>query len=169
MPYPKLTATLPTAPDISNAVNHGGKKELIDATSVVVFAQGELHEVCTARWYMGRSRAASVVYCSLSVRRKDRLHQGRRLVVQLRPSRRLRLPQGLSCPRQRDPIGGHHPLQVDQRHRRVRAGADGDCAGDVSSTLGEAVSGRAALNSLGRLAPAFDLENSDVRLTFLYC
>ena len=69
MPYPKLTATLPTAPDISNAVNHGGKKELIDATSVVVFAQGELHEVCTARWYMGRSREASVVYCSLWVRR----------------------------------------------------------------------------------------------------
>ena len=69
MPYPKLTATLPTAPDISNAVNHGGKKELIDATSVVVFAQGELHEVCTARWYMGRSREASVVYCNLWVRR----------------------------------------------------------------------------------------------------
>ena len=70
MSYPKLTATLPTtSSDISRATNWSGKKELIDATSVVVFAQGELHEVCTARWYMGRSREASVVYCSLWVRR----------------------------------------------------------------------------------------------------
>jgi hypothetical protein len=69
MSYPKLTATLPTALDISNATNYGGKKELIDATSIVVFANGQLHEVCLARWYMSRSREASVVYCSLWVRR----------------------------------------------------------------------------------------------------
>lgn len=69
MSYHELTATLPTVNDISKAINHGGKKELTDATSIIAFARGQLHEICTARWYMGRSREASVVYCSLWVRR----------------------------------------------------------------------------------------------------
>ena len=70
MSYPKLTATLPTAFDISNATNYGGKKELIDAMSIVVVAPDKIpREVCTARWYMGRSREASVVYCSVWIRR----------------------------------------------------------------------------------------------------
>ena len=70
MSYHELTATLPTVNDISKAINHGGKKELTDATSIVVCTPlDNLYEICTARWYMGRSREASVVYCSLWVRR----------------------------------------------------------------------------------------------------
>lgn len=70
MAYPKLTATLPVTSDISNAVNHSGKKELIEAMSIVVATPDKtLHEVCTARWWMGRSREASTVYCSVWIRR----------------------------------------------------------------------------------------------------
>jgi hypothetical protein len=70
MTYPKLTATLPTTNDISNATNWSGKKELIDAMSVIVVTPDKRpQEVCTARWYMGRSREASVVYASIWVRR----------------------------------------------------------------------------------------------------
>jgi hypothetical protein len=70
MAYQKLTVIFPTRTDISNAVNYSGKKELIEAMSIVVSAPDKrLHEVCTARWWMGRSKEASVIYASLWVRR----------------------------------------------------------------------------------------------------
>jgi hypothetical protein len=72
MSYPKLTATLPVKNDISNARNYGGEKELVDAKSIIVAAPDRgLHEIVTARWYMGRSREASVAYCSVWVRRPE--------------------------------------------------------------------------------------------------
>jgi hypothetical protein len=44
---------------------------MIEATSLIVFAGNRLHEICTARWYMGRSKEASVVYCSIWVHRPE--------------------------------------------------------------------------------------------------
>jgi hypothetical protein len=82
MTYPKLTATLPTTNDISNATNWSGKKELIDAMSVIVVTPDKRpQEVCTARWYMGRSKAASTVYCSVWIRRPRILDKDGNLAI----------------------------------------------------------------------------------------
>ena len=49
----------------NNAVNYGGKKELIRAYDVVVNDNGRLANIITARCYMGRSANASTIYASL--------------------------------------------------------------------------------------------------------
>ena len=48
-----------------NAINHGGKKELVNQQKLVVYYKGELRTLLDVRFYMGRSSSASVVYCSL--------------------------------------------------------------------------------------------------------
>ena len=53
-------------PGICKGSNMGVTKELVFAMSLVALTpEGELREVVTARWYMGRSRTASVVYCTI--------------------------------------------------------------------------------------------------------
>lgn len=51
----------------SNARNYSGEKETINTLQVIGRVNGELRTVCTARFYMGRSRTASTVYCALWV------------------------------------------------------------------------------------------------------
>lgn len=51
----------------SNAKNMGNNRETIDTKNVVVMHKGELKTPISARWYMGRSSNASVVYCNLWV------------------------------------------------------------------------------------------------------
>jgi hypothetical protein len=51
----------------NNAVNHSGKKELIDSINIIGKLNGQLRTIVTARFYMGKSASASVVYCSLWV------------------------------------------------------------------------------------------------------
>lgn len=51
----------------SNAVNYSGEKEKISSYTVVGKRNGSLSAIVEARFYMGRSRSASVVYCSLWV------------------------------------------------------------------------------------------------------
>ncbi len=51
----------------SNAINYSGKKERISSYVVVGKRNGTLSSVVEARFYMGRSAGASVVYCSLWV------------------------------------------------------------------------------------------------------
>lgn len=46
-----------------HAVNHGDTKEMIMALSILDCTSKK--EVVVARWYMGRSRNASRVYCSI--------------------------------------------------------------------------------------------------------
>ena len=69
-PYDGNTATLPTE-DHNNGFNWSGQKEMTDAYALVVLHDGELREVVTVRWYMGRSRSAQTVLCSVWVRRND--------------------------------------------------------------------------------------------------
>jgi hypothetical protein len=68
MKQDKLTmrATLP-AETVSNARNYGGDKETVTRLCVVGKKNGELCSIVEARFYMGRSRDASTVYCSLWV------------------------------------------------------------------------------------------------------
>lgn len=49
----------------NNAVNMGGDKEQVGGYKLVAVRNGELVELATLRLYMGRSRTASKVYCSL--------------------------------------------------------------------------------------------------------
>lgn len=51
----------------SNAINYFGTKEKMCSYSVVGKMGGVLRVVAEARFYMGRSSSASVVYCSLWV------------------------------------------------------------------------------------------------------
>lgn len=51
----------------SNAVNYGGEKETISTLQVIGRMGGELRTIVTARFYVGRSRTASTVYCALWV------------------------------------------------------------------------------------------------------
>ena len=64
----KLTmrAVLPVEP-ISNGRNYGGEKETTTRAVVVGKIAGQLRRVVEARYYMGRSRTASTVYCTLWV------------------------------------------------------------------------------------------------------
>lgn len=89
-PYDLNNATLPSE-ETSNARNYGGDKETIDSLRVIVFDQGHRTHLrkqnrtngyphrpdegfttaIDARWYMGRSGGASVVYCSVWIRTVD--------------------------------------------------------------------------------------------------
>lgn len=70
-----IKATLPKE-DVSNAINYGGKKELTEAMSVVVYSKGKLIEAVCARFYMGRSASAMTGYCSVLVHGNDRWTSG---------------------------------------------------------------------------------------------
>ena len=60
----------------SNAVNYGGKKELISSRNVIVNSEDGLKNIITARCYMGRSANASTVYASIWVHGKDHQTSG---------------------------------------------------------------------------------------------
>jgi len=51
----------------SNAINYGGEKERISSYQVIGKRNGALSSIVEARFYMGRSSGASIVYCSLWV------------------------------------------------------------------------------------------------------
>ena len=69
-PYDGNVATLPAKEAEQNAKMLD--KELTEAWSLVATDKaGKLVEVVTARWWMGRSRTASVRYCSVWVRCAD--------------------------------------------------------------------------------------------------
>lgn len=70
-----LKATLPTA-DTDTAKNYSGEKELVNSLALVAATRTGLEEVISARFYMGRSNSASVVYASIWVRGKNRWISG---------------------------------------------------------------------------------------------
>jgi len=51
--------------DIRNAKNLAHDKETVRQDAVITLYKGELREAATVHWYMGRSRSASRVYCSV--------------------------------------------------------------------------------------------------------
>lgn len=53
--------------EVSNGRNYGGEKEMISAYSIIGTIKGDLKKIVTVRSYMGRSRNASTVYCSIWV------------------------------------------------------------------------------------------------------
>ena len=61
----------------SNARNLANEKETVSTLTVVAFRDGEFHHPVTARFYMGRSKTASVVYCALWVHSPDYWTSGR--------------------------------------------------------------------------------------------
>jgi hypothetical protein len=61
-----IIANLPSG-SISNGKNHGGDKEMTDVFSVVGNVNGKLHEIVTARCWMGRAKTASVIYATVWV------------------------------------------------------------------------------------------------------
>lgn len=63
-----------TETNVMNGHNYGNEKELVGAYTVIGKIGGEVREIVTARSYMGRSRSASVVYCSLWVSGAASLH-----------------------------------------------------------------------------------------------
>jgi len=52
---------------ISNAKNLANEKELVEEFNAVLIHDGEIKNPVTVRWYMGRSKSASKVYCSIWV------------------------------------------------------------------------------------------------------
>ena len=66
-PYKGNIATLPDAEHISNARNYWQEKELVNRLQVVAKVGDEYETPIDARFWMGRSRSASVVYCSIWV------------------------------------------------------------------------------------------------------
>lgn len=59
-----MIAILPTKP-VTNAQNRGQGKETVRTMTLTAMVAGKLRIVADARFYMGRSRNASVVYCSV--------------------------------------------------------------------------------------------------------
>jgi hypothetical protein len=51
--------------DVTNAKNFSGEKELVNSLNVVGLKKGEMKQIITVRWYRGRSKSASAVYCSI--------------------------------------------------------------------------------------------------------
>ena len=60
---------------VSNAKNLGGDKEMTATLNVVVVKDRKIHEPITVRWYMGRSRDAQNVLCSVWIK-GDRWNSG---------------------------------------------------------------------------------------------
>lgn len=77
-PYDGNTATIPDH-DTENATNYSPEKETVDRWLVVVFTGETIETAIDARFYMGRSSQAQVVYCSLWAhsRQRDRFIAGR--------------------------------------------------------------------------------------------
>lgn len=71
-----MRAKLPDV-ETSNARNYGDDKETIAERKIVARIGGKLRIVCDARFYMGRSSSASVVYCALWVHGKDKWFSGK--------------------------------------------------------------------------------------------
>ena len=61
-----ITATFKSK-SISNAKNFGHNKETVNTYDLVVIDEKQLRNIITVRFYMGRSRSASSVICSLWV------------------------------------------------------------------------------------------------------
>jgi len=70
-----MKAALPLV-QTSNAKNLGREKETVRRDVVVALSKGELTDTIDARWYMGRSSQASVVYCSIWVKGKNQYFSG---------------------------------------------------------------------------------------------
>ncbi len=68
-PYDGNKATLPTDQPL-NARNYMGEKECIRWEDLVIFnpETEEIDNPVSVRWWMGRSKNASVVYCSVWIR-----------------------------------------------------------------------------------------------------
>lgn len=60
---------------VSNAKNLADDKEVTDIKTLVAIKNGKIFTPVVARWYMGRSSRASVVYCSIWINTKD-FHTG---------------------------------------------------------------------------------------------
>ena len=71
-----MRAALP-AENVSNAIGYGCQKETVSRLCVVGKQNGELFSIVEARFYMGRSRDASTVYCALWVYGKETYCSGR--------------------------------------------------------------------------------------------
>ena len=56
---------------VSNAKDLADDKEVTDIKTLVAIKNGKIHTPVVARWYMGRSSQASVVYCSVWINAKD--------------------------------------------------------------------------------------------------
>lgn len=56
-----------TSKNVSNGRNYFGEKELVNSMHLIAVLKGEILEIATARFWMGRSRNASTVYCSIWV------------------------------------------------------------------------------------------------------
>lgn len=65
-----MKAVIPTE-NISNARNYSGEKETTCRYIVIGKVKGKLQSVVEARMYMGRSKEATTVYCSLWVHGDD--------------------------------------------------------------------------------------------------
>lgn len=63
--------------EVSNAKNMSQGKEVIQTINLIGYKNGEFKELVTARWYMGRSSSASVVYCSVWIKGKGFYTSGR--------------------------------------------------------------------------------------------
>lgn len=63
--YNRVTAYPVLGRPVHNAVNHDGKKNRVNTLRFV--AKDTLETVVDARWWMGKSASASVVYCSVWV------------------------------------------------------------------------------------------------------
>ena len=59
-----MYAKLP-AESVMNGRNYAGDKETVAASTVVAYRKGEFIRAIRAVWYVGQSRTASTVYCSI--------------------------------------------------------------------------------------------------------
>lgn len=75
MPYfreiPQTVTAVIVKPDQFNGKNHGGKKEMTGAWSLIVHDGATTHEAVTVRTWMGRSNQSSVVYAAVWTNSKD--------------------------------------------------------------------------------------------------
>jgi hypothetical protein len=63
-----MFAKIDTSKEYSNARNMGRDKETVRTLTALVSSGGEICDPVEARFYMGRSASASVVYCSIWIR-----------------------------------------------------------------------------------------------------
>ena len=73
-PYKGNIATLPDAEHISNARNYSQEKELVNRLQVVAKVGDKYETPIDARFWMGRSRSASVVCCSIWIHGQNNGH-----------------------------------------------------------------------------------------------
>ena len=67
-----IKAALPKEDRYNQAINHSGEKEEIRQMLVVGRPFGKMKVLLDVRWYRGRSKSASTVYCSFWLSRPDR-------------------------------------------------------------------------------------------------